>query len=60
MKLEFTIIVDNDDWSEEEYDEKSERKVILEEKDLKYAIERKIDLEKEEYIDDVWMVKEIK
>lgn len=60
MRLEFTVIVENDEWSEEEYDEKSERTVILEDSDLRYAIERNLALEKEEFIDTVWIVKEIK
>ena len=60
MRLQITYLVENDGWSEEEYDEKSERTVILETSDLVRAIERIITLEPGEAIDDVWRIKELK
>lgn len=60
MKLEITVIVDHDDWSDEEYDKKSERKVIVTNSDLIDIIEQNLPLEKGEFIESLWLVKEIK
>jgi len=60
MRLEFTIIIENDEWDEEEYDEKSERTVVLENSDLINMIEQRIILEENEYVDSIWIVKEQK
>jgi hypothetical protein len=59
MRLEFTLVIENDEWSDEEYDEKSERTVILENADIVDAIKRILPLEEGEYLEDVWIVKEI-
>lgn len=60
MRLQITYLVDHDDWSDEEHEEKSERTVILENPDIVTAIERLIVLEEGEYIECPWIVKEVK
>lgn len=59
MRIQITYIVENDNWTDEEYDEKSERTVILEQSDIINAIERLIVLEEGEYIEDIYSAKEV-
>lgn len=59
MRLEITYIVDNEDWSDEEYEEKSERTVILETCDIVNAIERLIVLNPGESVEDIYKTKEV-
>lgn len=59
MRIQITYIVENDNWTDEEYDEKSERTVILERSDIVNAIEQLIVLKEGEWIEDIYSAKEV-
>lgn len=55
MKLKIRFTVENENWSEEEYQENNinDHEIILSERDIRYLIERNYDLGDNE-VEDIW------
>lgn len=50
MKVEIKYLVDNESWSEEEYQEKTERLVVFEEREIIEFLKDKVKLDPDESI----------
>ena len=59
MRLQITYMVENEAWTDEEWEEKSERTVIFENCDIVHMIKRLAVLEVGEEIDRILTVKEV-
>lgn len=55
MKLKIRFTIENENWSEEEYQENNinDHELILSEQDIRYLIERNYDLGDNE-VEDIW------
>lgn len=51
MEIEIKYTVDNDNWSDEEYQEKCERKIIIDESKIFDILDQLVALEKDEFLD---------
>ena len=59
MEIEIKYTVDNDNWSDEEYQEKCERKIIIDESKIFDILDQLVALEKDEFLDVIISLKEI-
>lgn len=59
MEIEIKYTVDNDNWSDEEYQEKCERKIIIDESKISDILDQLVALEKDEFLDVIISLKEI-